>query len=159
MAASVYIETTIVSYLTACPSRDLVQRAHQQLTRRWWRTRRAHFDLHVSPPVLQEAAAGDNLRARRRLAALTGVPILDASTDAMRLAETLAGKCGSDAGGCGGDTHRDCDGSRDDLSFDVELRTHRECHDENPYRNHLSRSGLRTAGFMYPGRADGGLSL
>jgi predicted nucleic acid-binding protein len=90
MAASVYIETTIVSYLTARPSRDLVQRAHQQLTRRWWRTRRPQFDLYVSPLVIQEAAGGDLLRARRRLAALKAVPVLDTTADAMRLAEALA---------------------------------------------------------------------
>ena len=91
MASSVYIETTIVSYLTARSSRDLVQRAHQQLTRRWWRTRRSQFDLYVSPLVLQEAAGGDSLRARRRLAALKEVPILDATSDAMRLAAALSG--------------------------------------------------------------------
>jgi hypothetical protein len=90
MASSVYIETTIVSYLTARPSRDLVQRAHQQLTRRWWRTRRSQFDLYVSPLVIQEAAVGDPLRARRRLAALKAVPVLDATSDAMELAEALA---------------------------------------------------------------------
>ena len=90
MASSVYIETTIVSYLTARPSRDLVQRAHQQLTRRWWRTRRPQFDLYVSPLVIQEAAGGDPLRARRRLAALKAVPVLDATSDAMQLAEALA---------------------------------------------------------------------
>jgi hypothetical protein len=89
MPSSVYVETTIVSYLTARPSRDLVQRAHQQLTRRWWRTRRPQFDLYVSPVVIQEAAGGDPLRARRRLAALKAVPVLDATADAM-LAEALA---------------------------------------------------------------------
>jgi hypothetical protein len=57
MPSSVYVETTIVSYLTARPSRDIIQRAHQQLTRRWWRTRRLGFELYVSPPVVQEAAA------------------------------------------------------------------------------------------------------
>ena len=91
MAASVYIETTIVSYLTARPSRDLVQRAHQQLTRRWWRTRRSAFDLYVSPPVVQEAAGSDPRRARKRLVALEGVPVLEATTEAMRLAEALVG--------------------------------------------------------------------
>jgi hypothetical protein len=90
MASSVYIETTIVSYLTARRSRDLVQRAHQQLTRRWWRTRRPQFDLYVSPLVIQEAGGGDPLRARRRLAALKAIPVLDATSDAMRLAEALA---------------------------------------------------------------------
>jgi len=89
MASSVYIETTIVSYLTARPSRDLVQRAHQQLTRRWWRTRRPQFDLYVSPLVIQEAAGGDRLRASRWLAALKAVPVLDATSNAMQLAEAL----------------------------------------------------------------------
>ena len=56
---TVYIETTIISYLTATPSKDLVQRAHQRLTRTWWQTRRSEFELYVSPLVLQEAAAGD----------------------------------------------------------------------------------------------------
>jgi len=91
MASSVYVETTIVSYLTARPSRDLVQRAHQQLTRRWWRTRRSQFDLYVSPPVVQEAGGGDPRRAQKRLAALKAVPVLDATPEAMRLAEALVG--------------------------------------------------------------------
>lgn len=92
MASSVYIETTIVSYLTARPSRDLVQRAHQTLTRRWWRTRRSQFDLYVSPPVVQEAVSGDRLRAQRRLAALKAIPVLEATAGAMRLAEGLVGE-------------------------------------------------------------------
>jgi hypothetical protein len=50
MASSVYVETTIVSYLTARPGRDLVQRAHQQLTPRSWRTGRLQLDLYLSPP-------------------------------------------------------------------------------------------------------------
>jgi hypothetical protein len=91
MASSVYVETTIVSYLTARPSRDLVQRAHQQLTRKWWRTRRVQFDLYVSLPVIQEAAGGDSLRAQKRLAALKAIPILDATPEAMRLATALVG--------------------------------------------------------------------
>ncbi|MBI4517496.1 MAG: type II toxin-antitoxin system VapC family toxin [Deltaproteobacteria bacterium] len=89
MASSVYVETTIVSYLTARPSRDLVQRAHQQLTRRWWRTRRTQFDLYVSPPVLQEAAGGDSRRAQKRLAALKAIPVLEATPEALRLATAL----------------------------------------------------------------------
>jgi hypothetical protein len=35
----VYVETTVVSYLTTSPSRDIVQAAHQQLTREWWERR------------------------------------------------------------------------------------------------------------------------
>jgi hypothetical protein len=39
----VYLETTVISYLTAAPSRDIVQAAHQQITREWWE-RRKDFD-------------------------------------------------------------------------------------------------------------------
>lgn len=89
MAASVYIETTIISYLTARPSTDLVQRAHQRLTRNWWRNDRSRFDLYVSPLVLQEAAAGDPSRARRRIETVRDLPVLEATLDAVRLARSL----------------------------------------------------------------------
>ena len=67
MKSRVYLETTIVSYLTAVPTRDIVQAAHQQITREWWE-RRAHFDLFVSEAVLTEAAGGDAEAAKRRIA-------------------------------------------------------------------------------------------
>ena len=89
MGPSVYIETTVISYLTARPSKDLVQRAHQRLTQTWWRTRRSQFELYVSPLVLQEAAAGDPIRARHRLALVRNLPVLGPSPDAVRLARAL----------------------------------------------------------------------
>jgi len=33
MKAKVYLETTIISYLAASPSRDIVVAAHQEITR------------------------------------------------------------------------------------------------------------------------------
>jgi len=86
---SVYIETTVVSYLTARLSRDLVQRAHQRVTRTWWRTRRSHFALYVSPLVLQEAAGGHALRVRRRMAALQGIAVLAPTAEAVQLARAF----------------------------------------------------------------------
>jgi len=55
----VYLETTIVSYLTARPSRDLILAAHQEVTRQWWEQRRADFEIYVSQLVLDEAGRGD----------------------------------------------------------------------------------------------------
>ena len=55
----VYIETTIVSYLTAWPRRDVVVAGQQQTTRDWWSLRRADFDLVCSDLVYREASAGD----------------------------------------------------------------------------------------------------
>jgi hypothetical protein len=58
MNPRVYLETTIISYLAARSSRDVVVAAHQQLTREWWE-RRSRFDLYVSQAVVDEAANGD----------------------------------------------------------------------------------------------------
>jgi hypothetical protein len=81
----VYLETTIVSYLTASPSRDIVQAAHQQITREWWE-RRQQFDLFVSQAVITEAHRGDAVAAARRLAALEDVAVLEVTEDATKLA-------------------------------------------------------------------------
>lgn len=83
-----YVETTIPSYLTAWPSRDLLRAAHQQVTREWW-DRRAAFDLYISPQVLVECEAGDPDAAAERLAAVAGLPLLDQTADVVALAEAL----------------------------------------------------------------------
>lgn len=88
MKPKVYVETTIVSYLSALPSRDIVLAAHQQLTREWW-ARRERFDLFVSRPVWNEAARGNAAAAARRLAALDGIPVLLVSAEASDFADRL----------------------------------------------------------------------
>jgi len=85
----VYIETTIVSYLTAKPSRDLIMAAHQEITREWWEHERGAFELRVSQFVLDEAGDGDPEAVTRRLAALQGIPVLADSPDARVLAKAL----------------------------------------------------------------------
>ena len=69
MKPRVYVETSVISYLVAWPSRDLVVAAHQQITRDWW-SKREHFELYASPLVVAEAARGDAQAAQRRLALL-----------------------------------------------------------------------------------------
>lgn len=88
MRPTVYIETTIPSYLTARPSRDLVRAAQQAITREWWE-RRGEFDLFVSEAVLTEVAAGDPDAAARRADALAGVAELPATPEAAALARAL----------------------------------------------------------------------
>lgn len=84
-----YIETSVVSYLSARQSRDVVVAAYQEVTREWWRTASARFDLVASALVVAEARAGDPDAARTRLAALESIPLLDATSDAESLANTL----------------------------------------------------------------------
>lgn len=89
MKPKVYLETTIPSYLTARPGRDLVTAAHQQITREWWDTRRREFDLFVSQMVLDEASAGDQEAAARRLEVLTPLPLLGPRAEGAELAQAL----------------------------------------------------------------------
>lgn len=88
MPTSVYIETTIPSYLTAWRSSELAMAAKQQITRQWWDERRQKFDLFISDAVLLEASGGDPAAAKRRLEVLEGIPVLSplAAVDEIVLA-------------------------------------------------------------------------
>jgi hypothetical protein len=88
MKSLVCVETTIPSYLTAWPRRNLVRAAHQQVTREWWANRGA-FELYVSRLVVHECDAGDPQAAAEPLAVLAGVPLLEATPEAAALAEAL----------------------------------------------------------------------
>ena len=85
----IYIETSVISYLAACPSRDLVIAAHQQITHDWWRKHRGDFDLYVSEIVEQEARGGDQDAAKRRLEILEGIPSLNLTEEVYSLARPL----------------------------------------------------------------------
>ena len=89
MKPKLYVETTVPSYLTAWPSRDLIRAGHQQITREWWENRRAAFDLYISQFVLDEAGAGDAQAARERLVVLQDIPLLDLTEEVVELAEEL----------------------------------------------------------------------
>jgi hypothetical protein len=67
MKSSVYIETTIESYLSANLSRDIVVAAHQQITYEWWEKVRPQLDCFISPFVIQESQRGDDDAAKRRI--------------------------------------------------------------------------------------------
>ena len=77
------------SYLTVWPSRDLIRAGHQQITREWWQHRRKDFEIYISQLVLDEAAAGDPVAGRERLAALAGLPLLDITGEVKGLAQAL----------------------------------------------------------------------
>jgi hypothetical protein len=134
MKPKVYLETTIVSYLTARPSRDLITAAHQQITQQWWDTQRTRFDLFVASPVLQEAQAGDPEAAARRLAALHGMPLLTLSEEATRLAQSPHRARASAAQRHGRRiAYCDCGSERDALPADAEL--HAYCQRGHPERH------------------------
>ena len=89
MKPKIYIETSVVSYLTARPSRDLIVAANQQITQEWWQVRRTEFDLYVSQIVVQEAGSGDPTAAQQRLQVLDEILLLELTEDAVTVAEKL----------------------------------------------------------------------
>jgi len=89
MKAKVYVETSVISYLTSRPSRDIVIAGHQQTTRDWWHTHRARFNVVASQLVVQEAGAGDPRAAQQRLAVLAELELLAVTEEAMVLAQAL----------------------------------------------------------------------
>ena len=89
MAHTVYIETTIISYLTAWSSRDLVRAAQQQQTREWWDKARPNFQLVASELVEREASAGDPVAAADRLQAMAGIEMLSITPVAELLTQKL----------------------------------------------------------------------
>lgn len=89
MKESVYIETTVISYLTAWLSRDLIRAAHQQITQEWWQNRRNDFEIFISEFVINEASSGDKNAAEERIAALEGIALLDVNLEVENLAKSL----------------------------------------------------------------------
>jgi hypothetical protein len=85
---TVYIETSIPSYLTAKGSRDLISAAHQQITKEWWENRN-HFELFVSEIVLNEISPGDPEAAKRRTDVISDIPLPELTDEAGDLAHRM----------------------------------------------------------------------
>jgi hypothetical protein len=91
---SVYIETSIPSYLAARPSRDVRAAAWQELTVQWWDTARARYELYTSEIVVSEAGEGDPSAVERRIAMLRGIPELTVDAEVEALAAKLIAEGG-----------------------------------------------------------------
>lgn len=89
MKKTVYIETTVVSYLTARPSRDVVIAGHQEATRELWPKLTKAYEAFASVLVRKEAAAGDKDQAAKRLEAIADFAVLEATEDARVLARHI----------------------------------------------------------------------
>ena len=89
MKPSVYIETTIIGYLSSRLSRDLITAAHQQITQDWWENHRSQFVLYVSELVIQEAGSGNPNQAQKRLDSIQDIPLLAFTEECKNLAREL----------------------------------------------------------------------
>ena len=89
MKPKLYIENSIVSYLVADPSLDIITAARQALTRQWWNEKRIDYELYISEFVISEAGVGDPEMATRRLEALAGIAEIELIETAAGFAEIL----------------------------------------------------------------------
>jgi hypothetical protein len=89
MKLRVYVETSVISYLTGRASRDVAVLAHQQLTQQWWEERNPAYEIFISEYVLAEASQGDPAAAQLRLATLQGLPEIATSDEVEQLAAAL----------------------------------------------------------------------
>lgn len=85
----VYIETTIISYFTSRPNRDLVIAGRQEITRESWSTIADKFERYVSALVIQEISQGDSEKLKQRIDVLEGIPIVAIDEISENLAATL----------------------------------------------------------------------
>jgi len=89
MKPRLYIETSIVGYLTSRPSSNIIVAGHQHTTRIWWEKRRNLFDVFVSELVVDEAAKGDPQAAKEQLEAIAGISDLEVNETALYLGSQL----------------------------------------------------------------------
>ncbi|MFM6326111.1 MAG: type II toxin-antitoxin system VapC family toxin [Microcystis panniformis] len=87
MSETVYIETSVIGYLTARSTKNLIIAANIEITREWWEFRRNDFILYTSEAVLEEVAKGDTAIASPRLDILRDFPLLALNDAAQDLAK------------------------------------------------------------------------
>ncbi|MBI3878634.1 MAG: type II toxin-antitoxin system VapC family toxin [Verrucomicrobia bacterium] len=89
MKPGLYMETSVVSYLAARPSRDSILAGQQASTHRWWKEKRRNYEIFLSKLVWQEAAKGDKTAAERRLKLIRPFRWLQATAQVMKLARAM----------------------------------------------------------------------
>ncbi len=85
----IYLETSVISFLTARPSRDLLGLAKQELTRQWWGENSTAYDFYISDPVLEEIRKGDKVAALHRMELVADLPVLDINDEVVALSHLL----------------------------------------------------------------------
>lgn len=86
MSETVYIETSILGYLTARSTKNLIIAGNIEITRDWWELRRSAFTLYISQVVLDEVSQGDAEIAAQRLEVARGIPLLEVTEAVENLA-------------------------------------------------------------------------
>lgn len=147
MKTRIYIETSVVSYLTARPSSNTIIAGHQASTQLMWDMIGKDFDPYISDLVIQEVAEGDKQQARLRKNAIENFPALDIDNEVEKLAGLFLQKK---------TIPRDC--PEDSLHIAVACVNALELivtwnfrHINNPMLKHTVRKVVEEAGYEMPG--------
>ena len=89
MSPSLYLETTVPSYLAGGIAGDLIVAAHIEATKRWWTDERQKYRLFVSAVVNDEIARGNREIAEQRRRLIVTLPLLRVTTAVVQLAGRL----------------------------------------------------------------------
>ncbi len=146
MKKSVYIETSIPSYLTARPSRDIRAAAWQQITGQWWDEARADYELFTSELTVVEASAGNPEAARRRIEAIKEIAELAIDEEVQQLAELLISEGGIPAA-AGADALHVAVAAVHHIDY---LLTWNCRHIDNATKKPVIRTICTNAGYSYP---------
>ncbi|VXD15042.1 conserved hypothetical protein [Planktothrix paucivesiculata PCC 9631] len=87
MIQTVYIETSIIGYLTARPTDNLIVAANMKITQDWWDEYCNSLVLYTSELVEDEAQRGDSIIATQRLILLQSLTFLELTEEATDLAQ------------------------------------------------------------------------
>jgi hypothetical protein len=89
MRPSVYIESSVISYLTSKPSRDVVTASRQAITTEWWHDKRHHYEICISALVIEEISAGHPEAAAQRIGVVADIPNMGITLEVQTLADAL----------------------------------------------------------------------
>ena len=89
MKSTVYIESSVISYLASRPSRDIITAGRQAITHDWWNNHRHRFELQISILVEEEISKGDSAAAKKRNELVADLPSLLITDDATKIADML----------------------------------------------------------------------
>ena len=84
----IYLESSVISYLTARPSEVLIKKLRQEQTRLLWQYR-GRYDLFVSETVMDEIRLGDREASQLRSEIIEGIPVLPHSDQVESLAQVF----------------------------------------------------------------------
>ncbi len=89
---SLYIETSIISYLVARPSNNLISAARQKITFDWWDKEKEKYKIYISELVIAECSRGDRDAVKMRLKSIKNIPVLEINDKCIQLAELFFNK-------------------------------------------------------------------